>query len=200
MSAEAAPETKACPMCGETILAVAIKCKHCGANVDRGATRGSKKKVLIVGGGVALAVVLLALVFGRGAIKKAYVRHLIAGRINNCHELCVQAANENAAASSDLQAICGAALKDSLFDLERRTGSWDDPSSDLYYFTKALRTGDAEPALGKDGAPASICWAIGYQADRHSKAMEGRVNSEDVKLLSSRCWDRYLAKYRRRNP
>ena len=27
-------DTKACPFCGEQILAVAIKCKHCGSNID----------------------------------------------------------------------------------------------------------------------------------------------------------------------
>jgi predicted RNA-binding Zn-ribbon protein involved in translation (DUF1610 family) len=30
----ARPETKACPYCGEQILAVAKKCKHCGETVD----------------------------------------------------------------------------------------------------------------------------------------------------------------------
>lgn len=28
---ETAQETKACPMCAETVLAAAIKCKHCGS-------------------------------------------------------------------------------------------------------------------------------------------------------------------------
>lgn len=29
-----APVTKACPRCGETILAIAVKCKHCGSDLD----------------------------------------------------------------------------------------------------------------------------------------------------------------------
>jgi hypothetical protein len=31
-------DTKACPMCGEQILSVALKCKHCGSMVNGGAT------------------------------------------------------------------------------------------------------------------------------------------------------------------
>jgi hypothetical protein len=34
---EPAQATKACPLCGETVLAVAIKCKHCGSVIDEGA-------------------------------------------------------------------------------------------------------------------------------------------------------------------
>jgi tetratricopeptide (TPR) repeat protein/predicted RNA-binding Zn-ribbon protein involved in translation (DUF1610 family) len=33
-STPAAPKTKACPMCGETILETAKKCKHCGEMID----------------------------------------------------------------------------------------------------------------------------------------------------------------------
>ena len=34
-------ETKRCPLCGEEILAVARKCKHCGADLAGGATSGT---------------------------------------------------------------------------------------------------------------------------------------------------------------
>jgi hypothetical protein len=32
--------TESCPFCGETILAIAIKCKHCGSDLSGKAPRG----------------------------------------------------------------------------------------------------------------------------------------------------------------
>jgi hypothetical protein len=41
-----AEETKGCPFCGEEILQVAIKCKHCGSMLDGS---GQEKKVTVTG-------------------------------------------------------------------------------------------------------------------------------------------------------
>lgn len=34
LSSQSSDETKACPFCAETILAAAIKCKHCGSTLN----------------------------------------------------------------------------------------------------------------------------------------------------------------------
>ncbi len=72
------PTTKACPYCGEQILAVAVKCKHCGSYVGQKAAktqprqpddndappRGVPKRVwAIVVGAVAVVVVIPVLIF-----------------------------------------------------------------------------------------------------------------------------------------
>lgn len=41
-----AEETKNCPFCGEEILQVAIKCKHCGSMLEGS---GQEKKVIVTG-------------------------------------------------------------------------------------------------------------------------------------------------------
>lgn len=59
-------ETKACPYCGEQVLAVAIKCKHCGSNLAGPAgppvSQYKIRPVFVVLLGIALAV------FGAGFV------------------------------------------------------------------------------------------------------------------------------------
>ena len=67
------PTTKACPYCGEQILAVAVKCKHCGSYVGEKAAKprqpsgevasqGVPMRVWAIVGGVVAVVVLVPIV------------------------------------------------------------------------------------------------------------------------------------------
>ncbi|HEY1724549.1 MAG TPA: hypothetical protein VGF89_03930 [Steroidobacteraceae bacterium] len=55
-------DTKACPYCGEQILAVAVKCKHCGSALDGAAPAGVKNPHSILPGLRTLGIIVLALV------------------------------------------------------------------------------------------------------------------------------------------
>jgi hypothetical protein len=57
-------ETKACPFCGEQVLSVAVKCKHCGSMLDsqlNAAVGAVKKQFKMRRGFVILGVAILAL-------------------------------------------------------------------------------------------------------------------------------------------
>jgi hypothetical protein len=40
-----APDEKICPMCGETIKAVALKCRHCGEALDPGSNPSGQQQI-----------------------------------------------------------------------------------------------------------------------------------------------------------
>lgn len=66
-------DTKQCPMCGEEILAVAKKCKHCGEYfTDDGSALGVNAKSR-------LAFILLGLFFGGIGVHNAYIGHPVRG-------------------------------------------------------------------------------------------------------------------------
>lgn len=59
-------ETKACPYCGEEILAVAVKCKHCGSTIE--GVSASVKNQFKTRPWIARAGAVLLILFGAGAV------------------------------------------------------------------------------------------------------------------------------------
>jgi hypothetical protein len=55
---------KRCPYCGEEILAVAVKCKHCGSNIEN--TLNSAKSQFKMRPVFKVALVVILLLFGAG--------------------------------------------------------------------------------------------------------------------------------------
>ena len=74
-------ETKNCPYCGEEILAIAKKCKHCGEFLDKKLDKKKKKETIKVEGegcflqtlnigcmitiGTIIAIIIVALIYNQ---------------------------------------------------------------------------------------------------------------------------------------
>lgn len=85
MNAAQPEQTKKCPMCGEEILAVAVKCKHCKSMIaplpaqdDRGTATGARRT-----GGVKRFVLAAVLMGAIAAVPSAFVNGVVGGAQDN---------------------------------------------------------------------------------------------------------------------
>ena len=81
--------TRSCPLCGEEILIVAKKCKHCGSVLDGStpSTKGIMKKMVI--GVCVMLAVFMALAYFNRSVEEAKMREV--GYVMPCSELAANA-------------------------------------------------------------------------------------------------------------
>lgn len=136
---EASTQTKRCPMCGEEVLAVAIKCKHCGARIVR--WRPSRMQYFI-----ALAVFCTAsLLVGMPMAYRWFgPRMTIRGALEEAHACCERAmrrtytadALENGLKGCEIRSKSSREVNDRALD-GKGIGDYVPP-----YLSEALQTGD----------------------------------------------------------
>jgi hypothetical protein len=135
-------------MCGEDVLAVAVKCKHCGSRLDRLVARRRmwsflrSPKTLIP---LAAAVLIsLAAIAAHRPILRAWARHKLQPELDAAFAACVEAAKENDHSAAQLIQLCSSMRRVMSDKLDKATYcAFADSCDDVQYWDITNHVRDA---------------------------------------------------------